>query len=298
MAGKCRNVGTLCSGQTSGRGKLVTIAPSERMDRSSAEPLWSQLQRDLLRRLEHGEFEGWFPGEMFLVGEYKVSRNTVREALRRLRDDGMVVAERGRRPRVAVLPEIEQSVGALYSLFASVEDSGLEQRSVIRARDIRQDPEVAVYLSQATDEPLFYLERLRLAGGTPLALDRVWMPAVIGRPLLKVDFSHTALYEELAKHVGISLSGGRELIRAIVPDKADRETLAMSSRHAAFVIERLGYWNGRPVEWRYTLLRADRFSLVTEFSQGNGYRFAADRPNRVGNAKSVGVDGALTSRRS
>jgi hypothetical protein len=58
---------------------------------------------------------------MFLVGEYKVSRNTVREALRRLRADGVVVAERGRRPPVATPAEIEQPVGALYCLFASVE---------------------------------------------------------------------------------------------------------------------------------------------------------------------------------
>ena len=119
----------------------MTGAPSETMDRKSPEPLWSQLQRDLLRRLEAGEFEGWFPGEMFLVGEYKVSRNTVREALRLLRADGVVVAERGRRPRVATPPEIQQPVGSLYSLFASVEDSGLEQRSVIRALDIRADAE-------------------------------------------------------------------------------------------------------------------------------------------------------------
>ncbi len=247
------------------------------LNRTSAEPLWSQLQRDLLRRLEAGEFQDWFPGEMFLVGEYKVSRNTVREALRGLRDDGVVVAERGRKPRVAPPAEIEQSVGALYSLFASVEHSGLEQRSVIRALEIRTDPTVAANLAQTEADPLFYLERLRLAGGIPLALDRVWMPARIGTPLLEVDFSHTALYDELAKHLGITLTGGRETIRAIVPEKVDRETLAISSRISLFAIERLGCYLDQPVEWRYTLLRADRFSLMTEFSQANGYQFATDQ---------------------
>lgn len=247
------------------------------MNRTSAEPLWSQLQRDLLRRLEAGEFQDWFPGEMFLVGEYKVSRNTVREALRRLREDGVVVAERGRKPRLAAPAEIEQSVGALYSLFASVEQSGLEQRSVIRALEIRTDPKVAVQLAQAEGDPLFYLERLRLAGGIPLALDRVWMPARIGTPLLDVDFSHTALYDELAKHLDITLTGGRETIRAIVPERTDRETLAISSRIALFAIERLGFYGDQPVEWRFTLLRADRFSLMAEFSRANGYRFSTDR---------------------
>ena len=253
----------------------MTHLEGERVDRKSAEPLWAQLQRDLLRRLESGEFEGWFPGEMFLAGEYKVSRNTVREALRRLRADGVVVAERGRRPRVATPAEIEQPVGALYSLFASVEDSGLEQRSIIRVLEIRTDPEAAVHLAKAPGEPLFYLERLRLADGTPLALDRVWMPAVIGAPLLKVDFSHTALYDELAKHVGVSMNGGRETIRAVVPDRADRAALGMTSRHAAFVIERLGCHNGQPVEWRHTMLRGDRFRMVTEFSNSDGYRLGS-----------------------
>ena len=45
-----------------------------------------------------------------------------------------------------------------------------------------------------------------LMTGTLLALDRVWMPATIGAPLLKVDFSHTALYDEMAKHVDISFT--------------------------------------------------------------------------------------------
>ena len=260
----------------------MTPTPSEALDRNSPEPLWSQLERDLLRRLAAGDFEGWFPGEMFLVGEYKVSRNTVREALRRLRADGVVVAERGRRPRVATPPEIQQAVGALYSLFASVEDSGLEQRSVIRALEIRADAEAAAHLAKATSEPLFYLERLRLADGSPLALDRVWMPASIGAPLLKVDFSHTALYDELAKHVDISLTGGRETIHAVLPDKADREALAMSSRHAAFSIERLGCYNDQPVEWRHTVLRADRFSLMIEYSHSDGFRFAGNGREAAG----------------
>jgi len=254
----------------------MTTTRSDLLDRKSAEPLWSQLERDLVHRLEAGEFEGSFPGEMFLVGEYKVSRNTVREALRRLRANGVVLAERGRRPRVATRPEIEQPVGALYSLFTSVEDFGLEQRSVIRALELRADPEAATHLAQVSDQPLFYLERLRLANGTPLALDRVWMPAAMGAPLLSVDFTHTALYDELARHVGISVNGGREVIRAVVPDRADREALAVSSRDAAFSIERLGCFDDQPVEWRHTLLRADRFSMVSEFSHNNDYRFAKD----------------------
>src|SRR4051812_19070638 len=149
------------------------------LDRAGPEPLWRQLQHDLLSRVEAGEFSDSFPGELTLVEEYNVSRHTVRQALQRLRSDGVVLATRGRQPRVAPLPEIAQPVGALYSLFASVEEAGLDQRSVVQAFDVRADALVAERLDLEASTPLVYLARLRMAGDAPLALDRVWLPASV-----------------------------------------------------------------------------------------------------------------------
>ena len=142
-----------------------------RLDRGGGQPLWKQLQRDLVRRLRSGEFDDAFPGELALVDEYEVSRHTVRQALGQLRSDGLIVAERGRQPRVATAPEIRQPMGALYSLFSSVEASGLPQHSVVRALDIRADGVIAARLDLEGSSPLLYLERIRYAGDEPLALD-------------------------------------------------------------------------------------------------------------------------------
>ena len=79
----------------------VDPAGAHELDRRGATPLWVQLLADLRRRLGAGEFSDAFPGELALVAEYRVSRHTVREALRRLREEGLVVAERGRPPRLA-----------------------------------------------------------------------------------------------------------------------------------------------------------------------------------------------------
>jgi GntR family transcriptional regulator len=242
------------------------------LDRSSPLPLWAQLHGDLMRRLGAGEFREAFPGELALVSEYDVSRHTVREALRRLRADGVVSAQRGRAPRISPAPEIEQPLGALYSLFASVEAAGLEQRSVVRVLDLRADGVIAPRLGLEESTPLLYLERLRLAGGEPLAVDRVWLPASIGSSLLDADFTHTALYDELAARAGVRLEGGEEHIRAVVPTRAERDLLSIGPDVAAFAIDRLGCAAGRPVEWRHTLVRGDRFSVTAEFSARTGYR--------------------------
>ncbi|MCZ0971771.1 GntR family transcriptional regulator [Streptomyces albulus] len=70
------------------------------LDRGSPLPLWAQLRDDLRRRVEAGAFAEEFPAEHRLTGEYEVSRHTVREALRKLRADGLVIAERGRASRL------------------------------------------------------------------------------------------------------------------------------------------------------------------------------------------------------
>ena len=190
------------------------------LDRRSPLPLWAQLRDDLHRRLAAGAFRDSFPGELALTGEYAVSRHTVRAALRELRADGVVVAERGRRPRLAGPGGIAQPLGALYSLFASVESAGQRQTSLVRARELCADGVVADRLGLAEDTLLFRLERLRLAGGEPLALDTVWLPAEVAAPLMDADFTHTALYDELAARTGLRLESGREHIRSVLPSRA------------------------------------------------------------------------------
>jgi GntR family transcriptional regulator len=248
---------------------------SSRMDRSSALPLWAQLHADLVRRIAEGEFAEEFPGEHALTASYGLSRHTVREALRRLRNDGALVAERGRATRLADVPAIEQPLGALYSLFRSVEANGVTQHSIVRALDLRTEPAAASTLDLSPDAPLVYLERLRMADDLPLALDSVWLPADVAEPLLSADFTHTALYIELETRCGIRLTGGREDITAVVPTPAEANLLGLDERTAAFSIRRVGCMHSRPTELRHTLIRGDRFTVSARFTPSEGYTFAS-----------------------
>lgn len=235
-------------------------------------PLWARVEADLRARIGADAFRDGFPGEHALAAEYGVSRQTVRQALRRLREEGVVTAEPGRAPRVAPEGVIEQPVGALYSLFASVEGSGRRQRSITRALEVRDDPEVAVTLQLPATTPLTYLERVRLADDEPIALDQVWLPAEGTAALLQVDFSHTALYAELKDRCGIQLSGGREQIRSVLADDDQAGLLGLVPPAALTLIERTGLVADRPFEHRRTVVRSDRFALTAEFSARSGYR--------------------------
>ncbi|MGI9622706.1 MAG: GntR family transcriptional regulator [Acidimicrobiales bacterium] len=248
-------------------------------------PLWAQLEADLQRRLELGEFDERFPTDGALVDEYDVSRHTVREAIRHLNRAGVLTRERGR-GTVVNRAEFEQSLGALYSLFQSIEGSGVEQRSEVLQLTTQSDPEAAARLGVDGSTELVFLERLRWAGHEPLAIDRVWIPADIGAPLLGCDFTHTALYDELEKSCGFRPNQGWERLTPLVPSVDDRQRLGIKRGLAAFHLERLGSRDGQPVEWRTTLIRGDRYRFVADWSAGTA---SALVPQTTGFAESHGA---------
>jgi DNA-binding GntR family transcriptional regulator len=171
------------------------------LDRSSPMPLWAQLEALLEQRLESGDITERFPTDTELVDEYQVSRHTVREAVRHLNRTGILRRERGRGTKVN-RAEFEQPLGALYSLFRSIESSGVEQRSEVLALRETTNEAAAQHLELDPDAPLVFLERLRCAGGEPLAIDRTWVPMAIGAPLLESNFERTALYDEMERLCG------------------------------------------------------------------------------------------------
>lgn len=238
------------------------------LDRSSPMPLWAQLEMELRRRLELGEFdEGHFPTDLELTEAYEVSRHTVREAVRHLNKAGVLTRERGR-GTVVNRAEFEQSLGTLYSLFQSVESAGVEQTSEVLGLDVVTDRDAASHLEVDEHADLVLLARLRLAGGVPLAIDRAWLPHTIAAPLLEVDWSHTALYAELAGAGAPVPNQGWERLTPIVPTAADRGMLGLGESDAAFFLERLGSRDGTPIEWRTTIIRGDRYRFVTDWSAG------------------------------
>ncbi len=239
------------------------------LDRSSPLPLWAQLEAELRRRLESGEFDDGFPTDAQLVSRYEVSRHTVREAIRHLNKTGVLRRERGR-GTIVNRAEFEQPLGGLYSLFRSIEAGGVEQRSEVIEIGTQTNAEASNWLGLNEDDDLFYLERIRFAGEAPLAVDRAWLPLAIAEPLLDVDFSHTALYDELERACGIRPNQGWERLMPVLPSFADRDRLDLKRNDAAFFLERLGARDGEPIEWRTTTIRGDRYRFVADWSTNDG----------------------------
>lgn len=227
--------------------------------------MWQAIDRELRLRLARGEFDDRFPTDRELVEEYQVSRHTIREAVRGLQEEGLISRRRGQGSQRT--PEsFSQPLGTIYSLYQSIEDSGVVQASVVVTQEERHDEQAAKVLDLPADQPLFYLERTRLAGNRPLALDQVWLPLPLASPLLEANFAHTALYEELRRRCGVVPEKGVETSRPIVLDRPAAVRLGLSEGDPAFEIDRRTWAEDRPLEWRLTVVRGDRYHFRSEWS--------------------------------
>jgi len=248
--------------------------------------LWMQLESELRRRLDLGHFRERFPTDRELMDVYGVSRHTARHAVNRLGADGIVRRSRGVGTSVDY-QRVEQSLGSLYSLFQVVEETGVSQHSRVLLLERTTDAMAAAQLGLEPGSELIVLARIRFAGDEPLAIDRVWLPADLAAPLLDLDFSKTSLYDELERTVGRRPSAGWERIRAVVPEPEERELLGIDSSEAVLCIHRLGVCLDRPVEWRTTLIRGDRFGFVARWSLGQRTDL---RPELTGETGDVTAD--------
>lgn len=232
-------------------------------------PLWQQVLDDLERRIAAGEITDRFPTDRELTAQYGVSRHTVREAVERLRSRGLVDRHRG---RGSVLKDagLTQPLGGLYSLFQAVESAGLEQRSEVLFLGVERDAEAAAHLQLPPRAELVRLQRRRFAGGEPLAVDVSWLPADLGRPLLAVDFTRTALYDVLHQVADLRLTAADEILTPVVPDAELTALLALEPGEGVLRVERLARSGDRPVEHRTTLLRGERFRYTASWRADEG----------------------------
>lgn len=235
------------------------------VDRSSPVPLWAQIIEDLRARMAGGAFDDRFPTDEELTVTYGVSRQTVREAVRRLQADGLLVRQRGRGTTLS-RPVLEQPLRTIYSLAMTVSGHGLSERNEVRAAERRPAPDdVADELGLRPGDPVVFLERLRFAGEDPLSLERSWLPWSLAAPLLQADLGHGPLYQALLESCGTRVTAGSERIAPVIPPAADRRLLRMPAGTAAFLVERRALSGERPMELRRATVRGDRYRFVAEW---------------------------------
>jgi GntR family transcriptional regulator len=164
------------SGAAPAKGGEFEVTP---IDSASPVPAYVQVDQDLRQRIQAGKYpdHARLPAEQTLARLYGVSRVTLRQALQRVADAGLLTRRHGVGTIVTRLPEVAMDLRPLAGITQQLRQAGYSPELKILEQDRRTPPEdVAVALRLPRQASAVVIRRLVSAEGYPLALLTSWLP--------------------------------------------------------------------------------------------------------------------------
>ncbi len=237
------------------------------IDRSAPTPLYHQVKSQLLKEIESGHWrpDARLPTEDELSARFKVSKVTVRQALRDLSHLGYIRREQGRGTFVQ-RPPLRQGPRDLTSFTDEMKRHRLVASSQIRERGTQPaPPDIASRLRLEPGTPVFRLKRLRFADGEPMGLQTAWLPEALVPGINDELEGSASLYDVLQARYGLVPARARETYIAVTVSADDAALLHVAPGTAALSVQRLACLpDGRPLEFVQSLMRGDRYRVVLD----------------------------------
>ena len=243
------------------------VRPVE-VDRTSPVPLYFQVASRLQELIEAGEIGvgARIENEVDLAERLGVSRPTTRRAIQYLVERGMLVRKRGVGTQV-VHPKVRRPV-ELSSLYDDLVSSDRKPHTeVLQLRVIPAPAEVTAALELSPGTEVTWIERLRYAGGEPLALMHNAIPLDLIR-LEAQDLAAHGLYE-LLRRAGYQPRIATQIIGARSAGAAEARVLE-EKRGASLLTMTRTAWDvtGRAREYGSRVYRASRYRFELNLSAG------------------------------
>jgi DNA-binding GntR family transcriptional regulator len=243
------------------------VRPVE-VDRTSPVPLYFQVATRLQELIEKGEIGvgARIENEVDLAERLGVSRPTTRRAIQYLVERGMLVRKRGVGTQV-VHPKVRRPV-ELSSLYDDLINSDRTPRTeVLELRVIPATQEIAEALEMPPGTEVTWIERLRYAGGEPLALMHNAIPLDL-LPLTEQDLADHGLYE-LLRRAGFVPRIATQVIGARSATATEARVLR-EKRGASLLTMTRTAWDagGRALEYGSHVYRASRYSFELNLAAG------------------------------
>jgi len=247
--------------------------PSKQLDTrrsAGALPLYRQLASTLRGECERGRYaeNEPLPPERDLAATFNVSRNTVRNAIRLLEEQGVLYSDHGRGTFVA--PE---SVRQMSRFLDSFTDDAEKRGRVAGQRILTLEPVLASLalarlLHTEPDTELTHLHRVRLLDGEPVGLQESWLRLPPGARLeRRVLEARGSLYRLLIDDFDLRPSECLESLSAVSAEPGESLLLNVAVTSPLLACERITLSDRRqPME--YCVMRyVPSFRYTTRISK-------------------------------
>jgi GntR family transcriptional regulator len=208
-----------------------------------------------------------------LCGTLNISRTTVRLAMNRLVEEGLIIRYRGKGSFIAD-QKLRRNINYMYNFTENMRNMGVAPSSVVLESKVMQaDSGIAQKMRLPEENSrVFCLKRVRCANGIPLLIEITYIPYYLCNGIESFDFTRLSLYEMLKNKYSLNMYHAVETIEAILIDKETAVRLGCKSRMPGYSIERLSYLDaGYIFEYTTSVTRADKciFRLDLYCNAGN-----------------------------
>lgn len=238
-------------------------------------PRYLVLSEELQRRIEGGDYQigDLLPTEIELCDEFDVSRYTVREALRKLTENGLVQRRQGSGSQVIATRRSAAYVHSMHSLsqlFQYASDTRFHIHSTQVAVPGRN---FAAYLGDAAEKPWLVVEGVRqdTRNNTPICFSIVLVNNRFAD--IEPDLHHLngAVYALIEQRYGVEIADVEQEIRAEPIPRAAANALGVSVRlWAVRVVRRYIDSKGDTIQVSINYHRGDDFSYTMHLKREQG----------------------------
>jgi GntR family transcriptional regulator len=235
-----------------------------RLDDSSSQPLYQQLQRALRNAIEKRILgaDDALPAERELAEELSISRITVRKAIDGLVEEGLLTRRQGSGTFVAA--RVEKNFSKLTSFSEDMRARGRKPHSVWMSRAAGTvTPEESMTLRSSPGTPVLRFNRIRYADDAPMAIEYA---TILASCLPSINAVEASLYEALEK-TGNRPVRALQRLRAVLFTKDQAKLLRAQEKDAGLLVERVGFIkDGSAIEFSQSYYRGDTYDFVAELS--------------------------------
>ncbi|WP_180084970.1 GntR family transcriptional regulator [Acinetobacter sp. YH12145] len=237
---------------------------SEPSSKNSQLPLYEQIKGQLQQKIQSGEYPalGQLPSENELSELFLVSRITVRQALHKLSQDGLIFKVHGKGTFVSK-PKAYQNITQLQGFAEAMSSSGHHILNEVLSIEFIEAPlKVASKLKLAVRSQVAEIKRVRLLNNEPVSYELTYLPAEIGLQLQnkQVDLRVSDIFTAIEQDLSIPLGYADLNIDAIQADDELAQLLSVDIHTPILRVERLTHdAHEHPIDYEYLYFSGESF---------------------------------------
>jgi GntR family transcriptional regulator len=204
-----------------------------------------------------------FHSEGEIAARLGISKMPVRQAFLKLRSEGLLVIEKGKRPVIGS-GQVPWNFQQLRGFSEEMRRRGLEPSAkVLSLKRAPASPEIAAALHLKEGEALIVLQRLRYVDQQPVAVVTSYLPALLFPDIEREDLEKSSLYYLFEKVYRRKLSWAEEEIGATTASEEIAGILDTAPGSALLLVRETTFDVKRTaIEHSVSLLRADRYTAT------------------------------------